>query len=74
MMGTNPKKDMEFVQSGQLSFANRKDKIFWIRHLIGKYPEIKMNSIDLNAKKKEQEEKMKQVAYQLAPHQRVVSN
>ena len=74
MMDSNPVRDMEFVKSGSLDFTNRKDKIFWIRHLISRYPNIKMNSVDLNAKKKEQQEKMKQVAHQLAPHQRVIPN
>lgn len=58
MMDTHPNRDMEFVRTGTLDFAERRDKIFWIRHLIAKFPSIKMNSVDLGKKKKNSQAQM----------------
>ena len=59
IMDKHPTRDMEFIRTGTLKWVERKDKIFWIRHLISKFPDIKMNSADLTKKKETSHAQMK---------------
>lgn len=48
----HPLRDLEFVRIGKPDFLEDKDKIFWIRRLISKYP-VKMHSSSADMKKQE---------------------
>ena len=61
MMDKHPTTDMEFLRTGRPQYTDRRDKIFWMRHLISKFPDIKMNSIDLEKKKKNSRDQMNQI-------------
>lgn len=61
IMDKHPKTDMPFIRIGKPNHADRKDKIFWIRHLISRYPAIKMHSLDHNKQKKMSQEQMNNI-------------
>lgn len=66
----HPKVDLPFITRPPLDFADRRDRIHWVRFLLDKYP-TQMKSLDLEKLKKDQMERMQAIAMTKNPLARI---